>query len=219
MKNWLGILSLSAGLALAGSACSSNPLAEGQRQMAAGEYAQAVETFKALQAQSPQDPRVLNELGLAYAKQEKNQEAEQAYQKALKLDPAFPEAHFNLGTVYLRQMGLAEAEAEFRLALKNRPDYVKAYNNLGLALMEMGKFDEAEQNFKKAIELDSSDAMYKENLQYCQSLGKSTKENLKGLSEEKRKKEIKGQPAEKPKANEKPTGKTPAAAPKAPSAP
>ena len=216
MKAWFGILSLSAGLALAGVACRPNPLAEGQRQMAAGEYAKAVETFQALQAQRPQDPRVLNELGLAYAKQEKNSEAEQAYRKAVQLDPAFPEAHFNLGTLYLRQMGLPEAEAEFRLAIKNRPDYVKAYNNLGLALMSMGKFDESEQNFKKAVELAPSEQMYRDNLQYCQNLGKSTKENLKGYLEGK---EEKQKPAEKPKGAEKPTGKAPSPPPKAAPAP
>ena len=218
MKAWLAMVTVGAGLALAG--CHSDPLAEGQREMAAGNYAQAAQTFSALRDQHPEDPRVHNELGLAYAKQEKNDEARAAYQKAIQLDPAFPEAHFNLGTLYLRLNEVVEAQAELRLAVKNRPDYVKAYNNLGLALMAIGEFGEAETNFKKAIELAPNEAVYRENLQYSQDLAKSTKEHVQGLAEEKRK-EAGPAPGGKPSPPEaQPTAPAPAAPPeKAPAAP
>ena len=77
-------------------------------------------------------------------------EAEANCREALRLRPAYPEAHTNLGNA-LRDLGRpAEAEASCREALRLRPDYSDAHSNLGAALYILGRPAEAEASCREA---------------------------------------------------------------------
>ena len=82
--------------------------------------------------------------------------AERAYQKAIKIDRKFAEAHSNLGNVYLDQGRLKEASNAYLKALKLLPDHPVILNNVGNALQLQGENEKALSWFDKAISQDSN---------------------------------------------------------------
>jgi Flp pilus assembly protein TadD/DNA-binding transcriptional ArsR family regulator len=103
---------------------------------------------------------------LLSARENRNDEAEEAYRRAIELDPhnAYPWNH--LGT--LLQEGLKryeEAEQAFRHAIELDPQFANPWNGLGVLLLDHLKRDEeAEQAFRRAIELDPQSAYPWSNL-------------------------------------------------------
>lgn len=74
-------------------------------------------------------------------------------QKAVRLNPADPEAYNNLGTVLNDESMLSEAVEAYKKAVSIKPDFVIAYNNLAATLSRLWKFDEAENIYKKALSI------------------------------------------------------------------
>lgn len=79
---------------------------------------------------SPIKARVHNNLGVAYSRQGRIDEAMQEYLIAIKLKPYFVEAHNNLGNIYHIQGRYDEAIQEYLIALRIKPDYTLAQYNL-----------------------------------------------------------------------------------------
>jgi Flp pilus assembly protein TadD len=92
-------------------------------------------------------------LGLAYSKEGRLDEAVKEYKIALRLNPFYGDAHNNLGLAYYLQGKLDEAIVEYRTALILNANDVTAYNNLGLAYLDLGMFDKAIKEFKAALRL------------------------------------------------------------------
>ena len=57
-----------------------------------------------------------------------------SYNKALKLNADFTEAHSNMGLALAKRGDLDAALDSYRRALKINPDYADAFNNMGIAL-------------------------------------------------------------------------------------
>jgi hypothetical protein len=76
-----------------------------------------------------------NNLGLALVSQgaEQHAAAKEHFVEALRIRPAYPDAHNNLGGVLYMDGRRAEAIAEFREALRLRPDFTAARDNLRIA--------------------------------------------------------------------------------------
>ena len=83
----------------------------------------------------------------------KLEEAEQLYQKILKIDPKNIDAHNNLGSALYQLNRLDESEISYKKAIELNPDFAEGYNNLGAVLNKQGRFDESEKSYKKAINL------------------------------------------------------------------
>ncbi|MBP8129507.1 MAG: tetratricopeptide repeat protein [Candidatus Hydrogenedentes bacterium] len=79
--------------------------------------------------------------------------AEDAYQKALELEPGAVEVQRNLGRLYLRQQRLEEAARAFQTALELAPDEAQSHNDLGEVLRQMKRNDEAVRAFETALRL------------------------------------------------------------------
>ncbi|MGD0884928.1 MAG: tetratricopeptide repeat protein [Thermodesulfovibrionales bacterium] len=92
-------------------------------------------------------------LGNAYLKQNRLDEAASEFITALKLDPDYAGSHYNLGTVYLNQNRLDEAVNEFTTALKLDPDVAIAHYNLGIAYANQNRLNEAANEFLAAVKL------------------------------------------------------------------
>ncbi len=75
-----------------------------------------------------------------------------AWQKAVALAPANPEAHFRMGDFHRRRRDHAAAVVSYRAALAAGADHPVLFNNLALALQEQGQTSEAERWYRKAIE-------------------------------------------------------------------
>src|SRR5256885_1723451 len=88
---------------------------------------------------------------LAAHRQGKLDEAVACYHGALRLRPAYPEAHNNLGIALRSQGKAAEAVAAYHEALRLRPTYPEAHNNLGFALAAQDRPDAAVACYQQAI--------------------------------------------------------------------
>jgi Flp pilus assembly protein TadD len=82
--------------------------------------------------------------------------------EAVRIEPAFAEAHNNLGTALARRGQLDEAMSHYREALRLSPDLAQAHNNLGLALARTGDVDGAVREIREAVRLapDRQDFRY-----------------------------------------------------------
>jgi tetratricopeptide (TPR) repeat protein len=88
--------------------------------------------------------------------------AQEAYRRALELDPDLADAHVNLGRL-LHEEGDARAAAEqYRRAIERTPDNVIALFNLGVALEDLRMPDEAILAYRTALAADAgcADAHY-----------------------------------------------------------
>jgi tetratricopeptide (TPR) repeat protein len=80
--------------------------------------------------------------------------AEEAYRRALELDPGHADAHLNLGRLMHAFERLDEAERHFRQALELRPMDATAAFDLGVVLQDRGDVLDAIAVYKRAIAAD-----------------------------------------------------------------
>lgn len=85
-------------------------------------------------------------------------DARDAYERALELDPNHADAHINLGRILHEQRAPAEAEKHYRAALEVDPRHPIAAFNLGVALEDLGRTKEAVTAYERAIEIDPDNA-------------------------------------------------------------
>ena len=83
-------------------------------------------------------------------------QAEQAYEKALSLDPTLSNALTNLGNLEYRRQQPEAAEQYYRQALGSDPEQPEALYNLGFLCFERDEVDEAIELFREALRSDPS---------------------------------------------------------------
>lgn len=95
----------------------------------------------------------------AKVNEEKFEEAEALYKKAIELAPENANAHNGLGLVYFWKDDFTSAETEFRKASDLNPTSAAILANLGDALRQQDKYDEAVGVFQKALKIDPDDSV------------------------------------------------------------
>ncbi len=144
----------------------------GKRAYGRGNYAEAERLFKAAlkEAESLNDPELIAEsnvhLGGVYAGQEKWDEAEKLFLKAVEIRERIGDkdsdeityALSNLGLIYAEQKKYDKAEVILRRAITIRektqsPDLAVALLNLGKVYAEQKKLTESQVVYEKAFEL------------------------------------------------------------------
>lgn len=86
------------------------------------------------------------------------EQAKDAYERALRADPDFADAHVNLGRLLHEEGAPAAAEKHYRAALDADPEHDTAAFNLGVALEDLGRIDDAVAAYRHAITLDPENA-------------------------------------------------------------
>jgi len=111
---------------------------------------------------NPESWMVQNNLGNALLQKGRLDEAMAQIQKALGINPNYPEGYCNLGIVLFQKGRMDEAIADYEKALRIYPTYAEARNNLGNALLQKGQVDEAMAQFQKTLDInpDYADAHY-----------------------------------------------------------
>jgi tetratricopeptide (TPR) repeat protein len=110
-----------------------------------------------LRADSAADGTLPNEallnfvLGTVLRRQERSDEAADAFAEASRLMPGFPETHSQLSYLFYRTDDSENALAEARTALSIDPANAEAYRYLGLALYADGHYDAALHAFDEAL--------------------------------------------------------------------
>jgi tetratricopeptide (TPR) repeat protein len=95
-------------------------------------------------------------------------QAEVAFERALRDNPDSAEAHYGIGSVYLNQQKITEARESFARATKLHASYpdtlANAWNNLGLIAARDGHTEEAIGFFRQALQSSPDHLVALENL-------------------------------------------------------
>jgi tetratricopeptide (TPR) repeat protein len=134
-------------LALAQSVPPQEPARDFDRLMAeavqlhqAGDLLGAIDAYQAALRLDPKQPAVRSNLGAAYVKLGKYDEAIDQYKQALAVDAANPTFRFNLALAYYKGDRLPDAIEAFRKVLAVSADNAPAVLLLGDALLQTGEF-------------------------------------------------------------------------------
>jgi Flp pilus assembly protein TadD len=106
---------------------------------------------------APDDPRFASDLGAALAQSGRWQEAADAYERALALDPS-PATALRLGSVYRRLERPRDALAAFERARALGDDSPATYLGLALARRGLGQRDEALRAVEDGLQRHPSDS-------------------------------------------------------------
>ena len=130
-----------------------------------GQHDKAIPLYKTvLQSYPRADANVWNNLGGSLAAIGKLEEAINAYQNALKLDPSMGDAHENLAFALARSGRLQESLIHFGDAARLEPENATVHNVYAVMLGAAGRTDEAMQEFQIALRLAPDSAATHVNL-------------------------------------------------------
>lgn len=129
------------------------PAATTQRQAPALD-AERVKTLQSAIAKNPRDAASYALLGNVYFDAEQFQNAIDAYQNSLKIDPDNPDVSTDLGVSYYYTNRADDALAQFEHSLKVSPNHTKTLLNKGIVLA-FGKenLQAAANEWKRVVEL------------------------------------------------------------------
>ena len=109
--------------------------------------------------QNPTAPRYFMILGGIWTAQKRPRQALEAYQTAVRVEPASSPAHWRLGEALMRAGDLAKAESSLRRAIRLDPKVSPYHASLGALLMQQCFYEEAQASLNRAIRLDRKHPM------------------------------------------------------------
>jgi hypothetical protein len=125
-------------------------LARGSEALRQGQVQQALELFQGALAASPDNPKALALLGLAYFRSGGFAEARPVFEQLVKLVPGDASHRLNLGLVHLKLGDAGGAIRELESSRSLDPSRGRAASYLGLAYARAGRYVEAYQAFLQA---------------------------------------------------------------------
>lgn len=100
----------------------------------------------------PNSAEALSHLAWSYIHAGMHEEAADAYEQIINIEPYNVDSYNNLGVVYGKYLGMPEKSVPlFKKALTIKPD-ADIYSNLGNAYLDLGMYREALEEYKRAIQ-------------------------------------------------------------------
>ncbi|MCF6155740.1 MAG: tetratricopeptide repeat protein [Candidatus Brocadia sp.] len=99
----------------------------------------------------PNSARACGNLGNAYFKNNRYEDAIQMYKKSLTFQYSYPFIHYNLGATYEKIGLIDKAIEEYKASLSKHNDNTLAFNNLGTIYDKQGLYDMAIEAYKQAL--------------------------------------------------------------------
>jgi S1-C subfamily serine protease len=127
-----------------------------QKDDAAG----ALKLLNGIAAKYPENGAFLFKLGAVYERLNLLDDAVQAYQHALKLEPTSGIGWTSLGSTLAKLRRFADAKDAARQAVKQSPDYGPAWALLGKLYSDESRYADAADAFQKAAQLMPKDAEF-----------------------------------------------------------
>jgi tetratricopeptide (TPR) repeat protein/peroxiredoxin len=138
-----------------------NYLSFGSVYFQRGYFDQAEASFRLALQDNPASAEAHYGLGSIYLKQQKNSEARDSFERAIKLHASYPDtlpnAWNNLGLLTAREGRTTEAIPYFQEALRLSPDHLVALENLGNAYRQQKQWDEARKVLQQAVAIGPQD--------------------------------------------------------------
>jgi tetratricopeptide (TPR) repeat protein len=120
------------------------------------EYNLAIEQFKKVVEQNPNDSRAWFQIGMSYLMQQEIEDAIENLTKSIQLDKKFADAFNARGLAHSYKEDLDLATIDFDRAIMIDPNFSEAYINRGSAFLSQDKVDLAKSDFDYAIKIDPS---------------------------------------------------------------
>ncbi len=117
--------------------------------------AREIEMYELALSVRPNFNRARNNLGVAYKRRGRFEEAVEQYNLALALEPDFTEARANLASAYYSEGDVDSAIREFRVAERRDDQNAYVRHHLGVLLYQRGEYEAAADYFRKALSRDS----------------------------------------------------------------
>ena len=114
---------------------------QGSQQMAAGDLAGAIETYRKLTESNPQDVVAKTYLGTALARAGRIAEATGEFSQALQIAPDNAEAHYCLAVVLASSGRDEEAIKHFQATIKKDPQFGEVHFQIANVLMRTRRYD------------------------------------------------------------------------------
>ena len=111
----------------------------------AGCWQDSLKLFKHATGVTERNYFAYNHIGLAYDAENDPEQARQAFERAIELNPGYDFGHNNLAIYYARNDRLAEAVHHLNIALQANPQYVDATSNMGVAYEMLSQFEQPER--------------------------------------------------------------------------
>lgn len=114
----------------------------------------AIECFKKVTQENPQDDFVFFLLGVAYLKRGDYEKAREVYMGAIRINPDHlfrDDIYHNLGWAYGELEKYQEAVDAFKKVIKINPKYANAHYGLGWVYNELKDYKKAVESYKQAI--------------------------------------------------------------------
>ncbi len=128
-----------------------SPELRGDIYMARKMYREAIDTYRL----GPSDSAVLsNKIGIAFHQMMLLNLAKKNYERAIKLDPTYPEAINNLGTIYYAEKSYRRSIKYYKKALRCSVPAASIYANLGAAYFARKNYKVASEYYEQALKLD-----------------------------------------------------------------
>ncbi|MEM8875871.1 MAG: tetratricopeptide repeat protein [Planctomycetota bacterium] len=129
-----------------------------------GLYREAVPHYEALLELDPYTLRNYYNLGVTHQLLNELQQAADVYVRGIEVDADNFDLNFALGQVFLAMQNDEEGLRYLERATRIDPDSAKAWSTVGIAHDMRGNFVFAEASYRKALELDPSVAVIRQNL-------------------------------------------------------
>jgi len=113
------------------------------------DFAKAAAEFRRVVELDPRDPNGWYFLGYAELEQKHPEQARQAFNQLLKVNPNSADAHFGLAAVASFENKYSEALAEYQKTALINPHYQNVDYDTGLMQGKLGRYDDAIQSFLK----------------------------------------------------------------------
>jgi len=123
----------------------------GDIMMARKMYRDAIDFYR---PSSTKSAVMANKTGIAYHQLGDLDNAKKYYERAIKLDKLYPEAHNNVGTVHYAKKSYGNAIKSYEKALALTPEAAPVWTNLGTAYFARKKYPEALRAYQYALQID-----------------------------------------------------------------
>jgi tetratricopeptide (TPR) repeat protein len=117
-------------------------------------YLDALDYYRAGLARKPNDPRMLNKVGITQLMMQRYKEARKSFERSIKANGQFADAYNNLGVVLYEQKKYGAAIKHYHKAIEIDSSSASFFSNLGAAHFSKKDFEAAVIAYQHALEID-----------------------------------------------------------------
>ena len=126
----------------------------GITELERGNVPEAISALKMAASDNPNDPRIYNNLGIAYELMKDYKNARSAFRKALELNPYNSAILNNLAELSRNEGKQSDAIELYASAIASDPMFVEPYLNVARLFLDLSEFKLAEPYVRKTIEIE-----------------------------------------------------------------